>query len=86
MRPNVKVTTTCLKYFAKVRKKENRFEHRCTVVKNPEGGPLGVGQILLRGHLGLSENLGAPLFSCFYDQTFQTLTPHPPPPRVYLWI
>jgi hypothetical protein len=31
--------------------------NRCTVVGNP-GGPWGFGQILSRGYLGLSENLG----------------------------
>ncbi len=46
-------------------------------------GSLGFGQILLRGYLGLSENLGGPLFRVllhFYDQICWPLTPPPPPP------
>ena len=53
------------------------------------GGPWGFGQILFRGYLGLSENLGGPLFCLFcvllhlYVTIFRSL---PPPPRVHLWI
>ena len=73
MRPNVKVTTTCLKYFAKVRKKENRFEHRCTVVKNPEGGgSFGCWPNSSKGVLGVvRKSRGPPFFRVFMTKLFK---------------
>ncbi len=51
-----------------------------------EGGPWGFSHILFRGYLGLSENLGGPLFLPFfrvllhfYVTIFRTL---PPPPSL----
>jgi hypothetical protein len=41
------------------------FNDWFTIVRNPEGDPWGFGKILLKGCLGLPENLGGPLFSCF---------------------
>jgi hypothetical protein len=51
-----------------------------------QGGPLGFGQIILRGEFGLSENLGGPFFMncCIIMTDFFDLSPSPPLPFVQL--
>ncbi len=64
--------------------------HRCTIVENP-GGSFGFGQFFLGGYLGLSENLGSPVFFLFsfllhfYVTIFRALPPLPPPPPVCIY-
>ncbi len=61
-------------------------------IKVGGGGPLGFGQIIFRGYLGLSENLGVPLFSLFmfflhfYVTIFWTLSPSPPLPPMCIYF
>ncbi len=58
------------------------FFHTCTVVGTPVGrggGPLGIGQIILRGSLFL-------VLYCFLFRNFKISSSHPPAIASYIWF